>query len=62
MAIAVFFAIGSYTLKAHLWHDQEIFLKQEVLHFNNELYMGDYAEMMLIKSDIRSQNNFFSSR
>lgn len=57
--VTVYFAAGSYTLNAHLWHDQETFLKQEVLHFANELYMGDYAEMMLNKKQYREAEYFF---
>jgi protein O-mannosyl-transferase len=59
LAVAIYFAAGSYTLNAHLWHDQETFLTQEVLHFNNERCMGDYAEMMLKKKQYREAEYFF---
>lgn len=59
IAVAVYFAIGSYTLNVYLWHDQEIFLKQEAIHFANDLYVGDYAEMMLKKKRYREAEYFF---
>lgn len=59
LAVAVYLVAGSYTLNAHLWHDQETFLQQEVLHFANELYMGDYAEMLLEKKQYRKAEPFF---
>ncbi len=59
IAVTVYFAVGSYTLNAHLWHDQETFLKQEVRHFANYIYMGDYAEMMLKKKQYRDAEPFF---
>jgi tetratricopeptide (TPR) repeat protein len=48
-ALATFFMAYSCTLNAHLWRDHETFLRQEVLHFANDLYLGDYAEVLLKK-------------
>jgi protein O-mannosyl-transferase len=59
LAVVVYLSAGSYTLNAYLWHDHETFLKQEVTHFDNELYMGDYAEMMLNKKLYREAEPFF---
>jgi hypothetical protein len=59
LVAAVYLVAGSYTLNAYLWHDQETFLQQEVLHFANELYMGDYAEMLLKKKQYRKAEPFF---
>ncbi|OPY87795.1 MAG: Tetratricopeptide repeat protein [Smithella sp. PtaU1.Bin162] len=59
LAVVVYFIAGSYTLNAHLWRDQETFLKQEVVHFANKAYMGDYAEMMLKKKQYREAEYFF---
>ncbi|MCK9391641.1 MAG: tetratricopeptide repeat protein [Syntrophales bacterium] len=59
IAVTVYFAVGSYTLNAHLWHDQETFLKQEVRHFANYIYMGDYAEMMHKKKQYQEAEPFF---
>jgi tetratricopeptide (TPR) repeat protein len=46
-------------LNAYLWHDQETFLKQEVRHFANEAYLGDYAEMMFKKKQYQEAELFF---
>jgi len=59
IVVVFYYAITSFTLNAYLWYDQETFLKQEVLHFANELYMGDYAEMMLKKKKYRDAEPFF---
>lgn len=59
MAVAAYFVATSCTLNAHLWHDQDTFLRQEVLHFDNDLYMGDYAEMMLKKKRYQEAEPFF---
>ncbi|MCX5826520.1 MAG: hypothetical protein NTV58_00730 [Deltaproteobacteria bacterium] len=59
MAIAVYFTAYSYTLNTHLWHDNKTFLKQEVLHFNNDLYAGDFAEMMLTEKQYREAERYF---
>jgi len=59
VAVAFYFTVGSYTLNAYLWHDQETFLKQEVRHFANEAYLGDYAEMMFKKKQYQEAELFF---
>ena len=59
IAGAFYLAVGSYTLNAYLWHDQETFLKQEVRHFANEAYMGDYAEMMFKKGQYQEAEYYF---
>lgn len=59
MAVVFYLTGGSYVLNAHLWHDQETFLKQEVIHFANEPYMGDYAEMMLKKKQYAEAEKYF---
>ena len=46
-AIAIYFTGLTYLLNLTLWHDNQTFLRQEVLHFENQLYGGDYAEMLL---------------
>lgn len=59
MAIALYFAGYSYTLNAHLWRDHETFLRQEVLHFDNDLYLGDYAEILLKKKMYAEAEHLF---
>jgi len=59
VALVIYFAAGAYILNAHLWRDQETFLRQEVVHFANKAYMGDYAEMMLKKKQYREAEHFF---
>jgi hypothetical protein len=58
-AIAVYFTAYSFTLNAHLWRDHETFLRQEVLHFANDLYMGDYAEVLLKKKRYPEAEYYF---
>jgi tetratricopeptide (TPR) repeat protein len=58
-AIALYFFAYTYTLNDNLWYDQETFLTQEVLHFDNNLFMGDYAEMMLTKKQYLQSEYFF---
>lgn len=45
--IAIYFAGFSYVLNLTLWHDDQTFLRQEVRHFNNPLYLGDYGKVLL---------------
>jgi tetratricopeptide (TPR) repeat protein len=59
VVFAAYFAFYSYTLNAHLWRDHETFLRQEVLLFANDLYMGDYAEMMLKKKNYPEAEYYF---
>jgi tetratricopeptide (TPR) repeat protein len=47
LCIAIcYFGIYSYTVSKYHWHDEESFLTQEVLHFNNTIHAGGYAEYL----------------
>lgn len=59
IAILAYFTTYSYTLNTHLWHDNKTFLKQEVLHFNNDLYAGEFAEMMLKEKHYTEAERYF---
>lgn len=59
VAVAAYFTFYSFTLNAHLWRDHETFLRQEVLHFANDLYMGDYAEILLKKKQYSEAEYYF---
>ncbi len=59
VVVAAYFAFGSYTLNAYLWHDHETFLKQEVQHFRNDLYMGDYAEILFNEKRYAEAEHYF---
>ena len=58
-AVTVYFTAYSYILNSHLWHDEKTFLKQEVLHFDNDLYAGDFAEMMLKEKQYPAAEKYF---
>jgi tetratricopeptide (TPR) repeat protein len=58
-AVAVYLGAFSYSLNAYLWKDHNLFIKQEVLHFNNGLYMGDYAEIMFVRKEYETAEYFF---
>ena len=58
-ALAIYFASFTYVLNLTLWHDNQTFLRQEVLHFNNQLFAGDYAEMLLQQKQYPEAEKFF---
>jgi Flp pilus assembly protein TadD len=57
--IGLYFGIYSYILNKNLWHDEETFFAQEMLHFNNHLYAGGYAENLLDKKDFKGAEKYF---
>jgi predicted Zn-dependent protease len=42
-----------------LWHDNQTFLRQEVLHFNNQMYSGDYAQVLLEQKQYPAAERLF---
>jgi tetratricopeptide (TPR) repeat protein len=58
-ALAIYFASFTYVLNLTLWHNNQTFLRQEVLHFNNQLFAGDYAEMLLQQKQYPEAEKFF---
>jgi len=55
----LYFGIYSYILNKNLWHDEDTFLSQEVLHFNNYLYAGGLAESLLGKKEYQEAERYF---
>lgn len=58
--LAAYFAIYSHILNRNLWHDEDTFLQQEVLHFHNPLYVGDYAERLFQKGQFVPAEHYFA--
>jgi len=46
-AVVLYLGTYSFLLNTSLWHDERTFLSQEVLHFQNDVHRGDYAELLL---------------
>jgi protein O-mannosyl-transferase len=44
----LFFYSGgySYVLNRYLWHDEQVFFRQEATHFNNDYYFDDFARQL----------------
>lgn len=60
LCIAIFyFGIYSYVLNKNLWHDEDTFFNQEVLHFNNYLYAGGLAESLLDNKRYQEAERYF---
>jgi len=60
LCIAVFyFGAYSYVLNKNLWHDEDTFLNQEVLHFGNYLHAGGLAERLLCKKEYNEAEKYF---
>lgn len=49
----------SFILNKKLWHDEDVFFQQEVLHFNNLLYAGGLAEKLLDKGEYSLAEKYF---
>ena len=58
-AIIIYFGTYSYLLNQHLWHDEKSFFTQEILHFNNTLYVGGFAESLLDEGNVREAERYF---
>jgi tetratricopeptide (TPR) repeat protein len=56
---ALYLGVFSYILNGCLWHDEDIFLRQEVVHFNNSLHSGGLAENLFNKKDYVSAERYF---
>ena len=55
----IYFGAYSYILNENLWHDEDTFFSQEVLNFNNVLYIGGLAENLLDKKRYREAEKYF---
>jgi len=51
--------VYSYVLNRNLWHDEDIFFRQEVLGFNNVFYAGGLAENLLDKKRYQEAETYF---
>ena len=60
--VLLIFYLGSYTytLNRNLWHDEDTFLRQEVVHFGNVLYIGDYAEHRFQQGELGPAETYFA--
>jgi len=57
--IIIYFGTYSYLLNQNLWHDEKTFFQQEILHFNNTLYVGGFAESLLDEGNVREAERYF---
>ena len=57
--IVMYFGTYSYVLNKELWHDEDTFFQQEVLHFNNSFYLGGLAENLLERGRHREAEFYF---
>jgi tetratricopeptide (TPR) repeat protein len=55
----LYLGVFSYILNGCLWHDEDIFLRQEVVHFNNFFHSGGLAENLFNKKDYVSAERYF---
>lgn len=54
-----YFGIYSYIVNKYHWHDQGAFFTQEVLHFNNMLYAGGFAETLFNKGEKKKAEKYY---
>ena len=55
----LYLGIHSFVLNRALWHDEDTFLKQEVVLFNNFFHAGGLAENLLDKKDYLQAERYF---
>jgi hypothetical protein len=58
-AIVIYFGTYSYLLNENLWHDEDAFFRQEVLHFKNYYYAGGLAESLYNRNDLGEAERYF---
>lgn len=58
-AVVIYFGTYSYLLNRHLWHDEDTFFRQEVLHYKNDFYLGGLAESLYKSGDLRGAERYF---
>lgn len=60
LCIAVlYFGVYTYVLNKGLWHDEDTFFDQEVVHFKNYLYAGGLAENLLDGKRYQEAERYF---
>ena len=57
----LYFGAYTYTLSAHLWHDEGTFFAQEVLHFENYFYAGGFARNLMEKKRYGEAERLFKT-
>ena len=57
--IIIYFGTYSYILNQSLWHDEDTFFRQEVLHFDNNYYVGGFAERLFEKENYKEAELYF---
>jgi tetratricopeptide (TPR) repeat protein len=55
----LYLGVYSYILNGCLWHNEDAFLRQEVVHFNNFFHSGGLAENLFNKKDYVSAERYF---
>jgi tetratricopeptide (TPR) repeat protein len=60
LCIAIcYFGIYSYTLNKYHWHDEKSFITQEVLHFNNTIHAGGFAECLFNQGKLAEAEKYY---
>ena len=55
----LYLGFHAYVLNSHLWHDEDTFLRQEVVGFNNAFHAGGLAEHLLNQKEYVSAERYF---
>ena len=58
--VVVYFGTYSHILNRYLWHNEDTFLRQEVLNFRNYLYAGGLAESFFSKEEYEQAEKYFT--
>jgi tetratricopeptide (TPR) repeat protein len=57
--LVLYLGAYSHVLNRQLWHDEDGFFRQEVLHFKNTFYSGGLAENLLSRGKYREAEPYF---
>ncbi len=58
-AIMIYFGIYTYFMNKNLWHDGEIFFRQEAMNFNNFYYADGFAMSLLSQKKYKLADKYF---
>ena len=58
-AVIVYCGTYTYILNKDLWHNEKVFFRQEVIHFNNVYYAGGLAGDLLDNKQYREAEHYF---
>jgi len=59
VSVAVYLGAYSNVLNRNVWHDEDTFFEQEVLHFDNLFYAGGLAESLFDKRELIEAERYF---